>query len=50
MIKGSATFDQNDNYYSVCLTRVMFYLVSSPIFGGFIIFIIVLNTIALAME
>lgn len=37
-------------YYQSAVTRWFFYLVNSPIFGGFITFVIVLNTIVLAVN
>ena len=44
------TFDPEDRYYQNSLTKVCFYIVNSPIFNGFIIFVILLNTIVLAMD
>jgi hypothetical protein len=37
-------------YYQNCFTRTFFYIVSSPLFNGFITLIIVWNTIVLAMS
>ena len=50
LIKSTATFDHEDTYYHYKLTRVCFYIVNSPIFNGFIIFVILLNTVVLAMD
>jgi len=50
LIKSTVTFDADDRYYQNCLTRVCFYIVNSPIFSGFIILVIILNTLALAMD
>lgn len=50
LIKSTVTFDADDGYYKNCLTRICFYIVNSPIFNGFIILIILLNTIVLAMD
>ena len=50
MIKSSVTFDSDDKYYKNCLTRICFHVVNSPIFNGFIILIILLNTIVLSMD
>tara|TARA_B110000305_G_scaffold239654_1_gene308047 strand:- start:587 stop:1597 length:1011 start_codon:yes stop_codon:yes gene_type:complete len=50
MITSTAKFEKDDRYYNNALTRVCFYTVNSPIFNGFIIFIIVLNTIVLSMD
>jgi len=50
LIKSTATFDPEDTYYHWKLTRVCFYIVSSPIFNGLIIFVILLNTVVLAMD
>jgi voltage-dependent calcium channel T type alpha-1I len=44
------TFDSEDKYYQNCVTRICFHVVNSPIFNGFIILIILLNTIVLAMD
>lgn len=40
----------DDWYYQNCFTRTFFYIVSSPLFNGFITLIIVWNTIVLAMS
>lgn len=50
MIRSSAAFDDEDNYYKNPLTRVCFYVVNSPIFNGFILTVIVANTIVLSMD
>ena len=50
LIKSTVTFDADDRYYKNCVTRICFYIVNSPIFNGFIILIILLNTIVLAMD
>ena len=50
LIKSTVTFDAEDGYYKNCLTRVCFYVVNSPIFNGFIMFVIMLNTFVLAMD
>jgi len=49
-IKSDVTFDVDSSYYKNCLTRICFYIVNSPIFNGFIILIIILNTVVLAMD
>jgi hypothetical protein len=49
-VKSSATFDPEDRYYQNIVTRVCFYIVNSPIFNGFIILVILSNTIVLAMD
>ena len=50
MIKTTATFDEDDKYYKFKVTQVCFYIVNNPLFNGFIIFVILLNTIVLAMD
>lgn len=50
MIKSTATFEETDNYYKNPVTRVCFYIVNSPIFNGFILFVIVANTIVLSLD
>jgi hypothetical protein len=50
LIKSTVTFDPDDQYYQNNVTRVCFYIVNSPIFNGFIIFVILMNTIVLAMD
>lgn len=50
MTRSSATFDDEDSYYKNPLTRVCFYIVNSPIFNGFILVVIVANTIVLSMD
>ena len=50
MIRSSATFDDEDSYYKNPLTRVCFYIVNSPIFNGFILLVIVANTVVLSMD
>jgi hypothetical protein len=50
MIKSSATFEETDNYYKNPVTRACFYIVNSPIFNGFILFVIVANTVVLSMD
>lgn len=50
MIKSDVKHDENDSYYNWKITRFNFYVANSPIFNGFIIFIIMLNTVALSME
>ena len=50
LMKSSVTFDSKDQYYKSCFTRFCFTLVNSPIFNGFIILIIVLNTILLSSD
>jgi hypothetical protein len=50
LIKSTATFDPEDGYYHNALTRICFYVVNSPIFNGFILFVIVLNTIVLSLD
>lgn len=42
--------DAEDWYYQNCFTRTFFYVVSSPLFNGFVTLIIVWNTIVLAMS
>lgn len=39
-----------NNYYKNKFTRFFFYMVNTPIFNGLIIFIILLNTIVLAIQ
>lgn len=41
--------DEEDCYYQNPVTRFLFYVVTSPIFGGFITTVIVINTLCLAM-
>ena len=50
LIKTTATYDEDDKYYQYKITRFSFYVVMIPIFNGFIIFVILLNTIVLAMD
>jgi hypothetical protein len=50
MIKSTVKHDANNKYYNYAITKTCFYIVNSPIFNGFIIFIIILNTIALSLE
>jgi hypothetical protein len=50
LIKSDATFDASSGYYKNFLTRLCFHIVNSPIFSGFIIMIIILNTVVLAMD
>lgn len=50
LIKSTVTFDSNDSYYNNCVTRICFYIVNSPIFNGFIMLIILINTIVLSMD
>lgn len=50
-MQSKVTFDSEHPYYNKsCFTRFCFKLVNSPIFNGFIILIIVLNTILLSSD
>lgn len=42
--------DTSQRFYQNSFTRFFFYLVNSPIFNGTIMFIIVINTVLLAMD
>jgi len=50
MIKSTATFDPEDGYYHNGVTRVCFYVVNSPLFNAFILFVIVMNTVVLSVD
>lgn len=50
MIESKITFNPEDKYYDYKLTRIFFYISNSPIFNGFIMFVISINTIVLAMN
>jgi hypothetical protein len=50
MMESTVTVDNTDPYYSYWITRSNFYIVNSPIFNGFIMFVIMLNTIVLSLD
>jgi len=50
LIKSNVTYNAEDPYYSWRLTQVCFVIVNSPIFNGFIIFVILCNTVLLSMD
>ena len=50
LIRSEVQPDTKHCYYQNPVTRALFYIANSPLFGGFITFIIVLNTIVLALD
>ena len=50
LIKSTATFDPEDGYYHNGMTRICFYVVNSPIFSGFILLVIIANTVVLSLD
>jgi len=50
LIKSSVTLDAEDKYYHNFVTRISFYIVNSPLFNGFIMLIILLNTVVLSLD
>ena len=50
MIKSNVTYNAEDPYYSYRVTQVCFVVVNSPIFNGFIIFVILMNTVLLSLD
>ena len=49
-MKSNVSYDKSDTYYNWKITRLCFYIQNSPIWDGFIMFIIMLNTVVLAMN
>jgi hypothetical protein len=49
-LKSNVSYDKSDTYYNWKITRLCFYIQNSPIWDGFIMFIIMLNTVVLAMN
>jgi len=43
-------FDKTDPYYNYWITRLNFYIVSAPLFNGFIMTIIMFNTLVLSLD